>query len=383
MKSYNEEITAWLNSTYERLINKMSVECDRVGNKIPFIPQNGNYMDLMMPGGVHWWTNGFWPALLWQMYNATGEDKFRETASAVEYRMNEAFANPEKFDHDIGFLFHISAVANYRKTGNANSRVRGLKAAELLAGRYNTAGRFIRAWNDGGWGKTDVSGFMIIDCMMNIPLLYWATEETGDGRYAQIAKNHADTALKYIIRADGSSNHIANFNPATGEFLEAPGGQGYAPGSSWSRGQGWALYGFGLSYRHTGDKRYLETAKKCAHYCIANLAVSEWLPLVDFRAPAEPVVYDSTAGMLIAAGLLELASHVPEMEQPLYFDTAIKILRACEAKFCNWNKEEDGIVFGASMMYHNDQLAGSSIIYGDYFFAEAVLRLKGKNMFIW
>ena len=139
------------------------------------------------------------------------------------------------------------------------------------------------------------------------------------------------------MRPDGSCNHILIFDPATGEFVDNPAGQGYGRGSSWSRGQAWAVYGFTLSYLHTGDQTFLDTAKQCAQYVIANLAVGDWLPLVDYRAPAEPVKYDSTAGMITAAGLLELARHVGPYERPLYGKAALRILRACEKRFANWD----------------------------------------------
>ena len=151
----------------------------------------------------------------------------------------------------------------------------------------------------------------------------------------KIAVSHAKTAQQYIVRPDGSCNHIAAFDQETGEFLNSPGGQGFGVGSSWSRGQSWAVYGFALSYRHTGDKAFLDTAKQCAHYCIANMAVSDWLPVVDYRAPAEPVKYDSTAAMITVCGLLEIASHVDENEARFYTEAAYRILRACDEKFAN------------------------------------------------
>ena len=226
---------------------------------------------------------------------------------------------------------------------------------------------------------------MIIDCIMNIPLLYWAAKECNDPRFEHIAIAHAKTAQKYIVRPDGSCNHVLIFDSKTGEFLNNPGGQGYGQGSSWSRGQSWAVYGFALSYRHTGDESFLATAKQCAHYCISNLAVNDWVPLVDYRAPAEPVKYDSTAGMATAAGLLEIARHVGEYEKPLYTKAALNILKACEAKFCNWDPAQDSIVGGGTFFYHDPTGKDTNvpIIYGDYYFIEAVLKLLGKDLFIW
>ncbi len=380
----------WLEGIYQKLLVKMKAECGRVGTKIPYSPKDGRYSDMAeaFPGGIGFWTNGFWPGMLWQMYSATEDEIYKETAEGVEERLAGLLDTFESLDHDIGFLFLPSAVANYRETGNKDARRRGLHAANILAGRFNPVGKFIRAWNGSVGpvlGEKESSGGMIIDCMMNIPLLYWAAKETGDPRFHHVAVSHAKTAQQYIVREDGSCNHIVVFDPQTGEFLDNPGGQGFEQGSAWSRGQSWAVYGFSLSYRHTGDESFLNTAKRCAHYCISNLAVNGWLPLVDYRAPKEPLKYDSTAGMITACGLLELAEHVGEYEKNLYTTAALNILKACDAKFSNWDPEADSIVDGGTFFYHDPEGKNTEvpIIYADYYFIEALLRLKGEALFIW
>lgn len=379
------EDQAWVDSVYEKLVVKMKAEVERVGTSIPYMPRDGRYHDLDSMAGLSFWTNGFWPGMLWQMYNATGDEAYRTAAEGVEDRLKELVMSFEELDHDMGFLFLPSSVANYRMTGNKESRKTGLHVANLLAGRFNSAGNYIRAWNANPVLGGDNSGWMIIDCLMNIPLLYWASRELDDPRYYHIAVAHAKTAQKYIVRPDGSCNHIVVFNPETGEFVTNPGGQGFGQGSSWSRGQSWAVYGFTLSYKHTGDESFLTTAKQCAQYCISNMAVTDWLPLVDYRAPEEPVKYDTTAGMITAAGLLELANCVGEYEKRLYTQAALRIMKACEAKFCNWNPDEDSIVDGGTFFYHDatGENTHMPIIYADYYFIEAILKLKSKELFIW
>jgi unsaturated chondroitin disaccharide hydrolase len=368
----------WAEGIFEKLNAKLKAECLRMGDIIPYIPRNGRYEDLSTGSGIYWWTNGFWPGMLWQMYHATKDEAYRKTAEVIEKRLDKALEGWEGLHHDVGFMWLHSAVANYRLTGNKDSRRRGLHAANLLAGRYNPAGKFIRAWNG------DHTGWIIIDCMMNIPLLYWAGREQNDPRFTAIAVSHADTAMNRLVRPDGSCNHIAILDPETGECLETPGGQGFAPGSSWSRGQSWAVYGFALSYRHTGLRKYLDTAKKIAHYVTANFAHNDWLPQVDFRAPAEPVKLDSTAAMISACGLLEIASHVDDFEQPLYRNSAIKLLRAGEKNFANWDIETDGVIGKGTGSYHGGSADTEvPIIYGDYFFTEAIIRLLGKDFLIW
>ena len=383
----------WLEETWEKVRIKMTAECGRLGETIPFAPKSGRYFDVEnTPLGLGFWTNGFWPGMLWQMAHATGDERFKTAARGVERRLDAVLTSLDGVDHDAGFLFLLSAVADWRLTGNGESRRRGLHAANLLAGRYNPAGRFIRAWDDRKgenpqWLNADgsVCGWMIVDCMMNLPLLYWASEETGDPRYRHAARNHARTAQQRIVRPDGSCNHLVSLDPETGELLDAPGGQGYGPGSSWSRGQAWAVYGFALSYRHTGDREFLDTAKRCAHYCISCLAVNDWLPLVDYRSPKEPVKYDSDAGLITACGLLEIAEHVEKLEKDLYTDAALRILRACAERFCDWDPDTDGIVGGGTTYYHDPggRMSELPIIYGDYYLIEALLRLRGDAAFLW
>ncbi|MDR2542226.1 MAG: glycoside hydrolase family 88 protein [Treponema sp.] len=368
----------WAQEIFEKLKIKLMAECERNKNSIPYIPENGRYKDLEKPEGIFWWTNGFWPGMLWQMYNATKEELFRKTAENIEVRLDSALESYEGLHHDVGFMWLHTSTANYRLTGNKDSRRRSLHAANLLAGRYNPAGKFIRAWNK------DRTGWIIIDCMMNLPLLYWASKEIDDPRYRVIGMEHAYTSINHLLRADGSCNHIAVLSPLTGECQETPAGQGFASGSSWSRGQGWAMYGFALSYRHTGDHKFLDVAKRIAHYVIGNFAQNDWLPLVDFRSPAEPVKYDSTAAMISACGLLEITSHVGEYEKNLYTNAALKLLSTAEKNFADWNIETDGIIGKGTAAYHGKPHETQvPIIYGDYFFTEAILRILEKDFLIW
>ena len=173
------------------------------------------------------------------------------------------------------------------------------------------------------------------------------------------------------------------FDTETGEALERPAGQGYASGSSWSRGQAWAVYGMALAYKYTGNEEYLNRSKLAAHYFIANVALTDFVPVIDFRSPKEPYYNDSTAGVIAACGLLELMNYVDEAEKDFYFDAAIKILKATEAKCANWNEDEDGVIGLGSARYDRELDREKPIIYGDYYFLEAVLRLLDKDIFLW
>ena len=376
--SYNSIISEnaqWIDSVWQKLDEKLSRTALRSRNKIPYTTQNGVHDDRNTDKRITFWTNGFWGGLMWLMYAATGKEDYKITAKKAEEIMDGAFSYVHRLHHDVGFMWHIMSGASYRLTGDLESKNRNLLAAQLLMGRYNVDGGYLVAWN-----TEERKGWTIIDTMMNIPLLYWASREIKDDRFAMVARHHADTALRDHIRPDGSVVHIVSHNPAGPEVIETFGGQGYGVGSSWSRGTAWAVYGFALSYIHTGDEKYLDAAKKVAHYFIANAAGTQWLPLVDFRAPSEPVCYDSTASVITACGLIEIAKHVPENEQDLYLNAAIQLLKAAESAWCNWEENEDSILQNGALRYGTDP---EPIIYGDYYFTEAILKLKGSEFLPW
>lgn len=375
----NEETKQWAEQVFEKIDEKLQVEVKRLGDKIPYVPdeKTGLYQEDKGETDPVWWTNGFWAGMLWQMYHATENEIYKKAAESNEETLDKAFDIYTGLHHDVGFMWLHTAVANYRLTGNERSKARGLHAAHLLAGRYNPRGKFIRSWN------RDRAGWVIIDSMLNIPLLYWAEDTLGDPRFGYVAQDHADKVMQDIVRADGSVNHIGVFDPTNGDLLETPAGQGYESGSSWSRGQAWAIYGFALSYLHTGKKEYLEVAKKVSHYFISEVAKTNWVPLVDFRAPKEPVMWDTSAGMCAACGFLEIAKHVPDYEKELYTDAAVNILQATFEKHGIKELEKDGLIDHATGSYHDERWTEVPIIYSDYYFVEAILRLLDKDFLIW
>jgi len=369
----------WVAEILTKAENKISYTFDKIETLFPYTTKNGKYESSVFElpiDDICWWTNGFYPGIMWLMYLHTKDVKYKNKAIECEVALDAAFDDYYRLHHDVGFMWLTSAVANYRINKDENAGKRGLRAADMLAARYNMVAEYIRAW---GFGEV-AKGHAIIDCMMNIPLLYWASEQSGDPRYKYIAEHHANTTIKNHIRDDYSVNHIVIFDQDTGEIISKPKGQGYAEGSSWSRGQAWALYGFILSYIHTQNEKYLHVAKNVAHYFISNIC-DEYVAKCDFRSPAEPVIYDSTAGVIAACGLIEIAKAVSEYEKPLYLNTAMKILKATEQKFCNWDVSEQSILQMGTESY----AAGRHIpiLYGDYYFIEALMKLNGNNLLFW
>jgi len=371
----------WVGEVFSKILAKEKKVAERSRNKIPYSTKDGVFDDRGKTD-ICWWTNGFWGGMMWQLYYATKEPVYLENALRTESRLDENLMNRQGMDHDSGFKWMPTSVAHYRLTGDMASRNRALLAADNLAGRFNPVGKFIRAWNS--WdGNEDGSfaGRAIIDCMMNLPLLYWAGDELHDPKFYHIAKMHADTAIRYFIREDGSAKHIVEFNAETGEYLHSVGGQGYGHGSSWTRGQAWAVYGFILSYIHTKEERYLETSRKVADYFIENIPESKLIP-VDFRQPETPSYEDSTAAAIVSCGLLELARYVSENERSKYEDAALELLKTLAYKRCNWDENADNLLEKCTAAYH-DREHEFSIIYGDYYFIEAIWKLMGKELFIW
>lgn len=376
-KQIIEENKQFINSVLKKLDKKLSVTAEKSRYKLPFTTINGVHDD-RKEEDILWWTNGFWGGLMWLMYIATKKDCYKTTAIESEKILDGAFNRMQDWHHDVGFMWHILSGVNYRLTGNMDSKNRNLIAAMSLMSRYNVDGEFIRCWNVSGFSK-DVSGWSIIDCMMNIPILYWASEEIGDARFKKVAMRHADMTMKSHVREDGSVNHIVIHDtnkPNT--ILGVHKGQGYAEDSCWSRGASWALYGFTLSYIHTKEERYLDTAKKVAKYFIKETEKTNWLPRLDFCQPKDPLYYDSTSGAIASCGLIELAKITND---DYYLISALNILRSMEEKWCNWSVEEDSIL----QMGSNQYGAGVHvpIIYGDYFFTEAILKLKGEEFLPW
>lgn len=368
----------WIDTTWEKLDEKLSRTAVKSRYKIPYTTINGEHDDRSKGEDILWWTNGFWGGLMWQMYVGTGKECYKVTAEESENLLAGAFNYVDNLYHDVGFMWHITSGVNYRLTRNISSKNCNLITAMSLMSRYNVDGNYIRAWNG-----SETDGWTIIDCMMNINQLYWASEEIGDSRFTKIAMRHADMSIRDHVREDGSVNHIVVHDTEKADtVLEVKAGQGYSETSCWSRGAAWALYGFILSYIHTKAERYLETAKKVADYFIKETEKTAWLPRLDFCQPETPLYYDSTAGAIASCGLIELAKNIDnEVKKEKYLSAAINILKAMEKNWCDWTETEDSILQMGSERYTDG--IHMPIIYGDYFFTEAILKLKGTDFLAW
>ncbi len=358
----------------DKIYRKEAIVVKRNADKIPYTTEDGVFDDWSSPDKICWWTNGFWAGQLWLLYHAYKDESFKKAAEGIEKKLDANLMNYMGMDHDSGFKWLLTSGANFLETGSEEAKNRFMLAAGNLAGRLNLNSGLIRAWNDPRNG--DTAGWAIIDCMMNLPLLYRASEMTNDPRFKQIAMCHADHAIKAFVRENGSVNHIVTFDPESGKITGSKGGQGMKEGSSWTRGQSWALYGFTLSYRHTKKKEYLETAVKVADYVLSQIPKSGIIP-VDFLQPDTCDYEDSTAAAIFACGLIELG----EVDKK-YLDAAAMLLKTLTEKRCCFDEKKDHFLEKCSAAY-NDNKHNFTIIYGDYYYTEALLKLAKKDLFLW
>ena len=350
-----------------------SLESAAAAGIIPYKSEQGHWITSPFDGNS-WWTGGFWPGLMWQLWVRSGDEAFRTEARRVTSLLTDEFRTFTWLNHDVGFMYLLSAGADHKLNGNEQAGVDTLHAAALLMNRFNPKG-FIRAWNG-----PEQKGFVIIDCMMNLSLLYRASRETGDPRFAAVANIHAETTLREFIRENGSVSHIIEFDPETGARVREHAGQGCALGSSWSRGQAWGLYGFTLAYLNTGKDCYLQTAEKIAAWFIANIR-PDGLTDCDFMQPPEEERIDNIAGAIAACGLLELEKITGK---PEHRTAAEKLVDGLLDHCCDWSAETPGILTKCTASYHDDGAGRhTNIVYGDYFLVEALAKLTGTDPMLW
>lgn len=326
------------------------------------------------------WTNGFWTGELWLAYERTGKAVFRDAAlRQVRSFLRRIETGDHTDTHDLGFLYSPSCVAAAKLCGDETGRKAALMAAEKLASRFHEKGQFIQAWGD---LSNKANYRLIIDCLLNLPLLYWASEETGNPRYAAIARAHVETTLKVIIRPDHSTYHTFYFDPETGAPLRGVTHQGYSADSAWARGQSWGVYGLALSYRYTRNLAYITLFEQVADYFLEHLP-ADLIPYWDFiftDGSTEP--RDSSAAAIAACGMLEMARYLPPDKAAYYKGAAERLTKAlittCAATdpaVCNGQLLHG--VYGRKTPCNDclDHGVDACNLWGDYYYVELLTRL--------
>lgn len=351
--------------------HQMQRTADAVRDPLRF-PVSAPADSIWKTAGMYDWRSGFFAGCLWYAYEFSGDNKMRDMAM----KWTESLEPVKDYtdNHDVGFMMFCSYGNGYRLTGNTAYKQVLLQSARSLAKRYNPTVGMIQSWNSNERWKYPV----IMDNMMNLELLFWAARNGGDPALRTIAETHAMNTLKNHIRPDGSTFHVVDFDPKTGAVRARNTHQGYADDSAWSRGQAWGLYGFTMTYRETRNPVFLEAAGKIADYFIAHLP-DDSVPYWDFQAPGIPnEPRDTSAAAVAASGLLELATLVPDKNTgERYHRTAIAILTSlCSRKYLTDDARSFAILRHATGSKPHGMEVDFSLIYGDYYFMEALLRYE-------
>ncbi len=325
------------------------------------------------------WTSGFFPGSLWQCYRFTGDEKLLAEAKKYTDRL-EGIQYYCKGTHDLGFMVFCSFGQQMQTLHDRHSEEVIVEAAKSLISRCDPRIGVIRSWDFGEWNYP-----VIIDNMMNLEMLFWASKHTGDPVYRDVAVRHADITMKNHYRDDASSFHVVSYNDdgtveSQGTF------QGYSDSSAWARGQAWGLYGYTMCYRETGDAKYLKHAERIADFIMHHPNTpADRIPYWDYNAPDIPdAPRDASAAAVVSSALFELSTMVPEAEGKKYFDYAETLLMNLSSDAYLAKKGTNG---GFILMHSVGHLPADSEIdtplnYADYYYLEAIgryLSLRGLD----
>lgn len=362
-----------IDKAIEQAVDKVKHNIIKLGETFPTSSTvNGNYSSSK---NVEW-TPGFWTGMLWLCYENTGDEEFKYLAEKNVLSFKKRI--DDKIDvnnHDLGFMYIPSCVAAYKLTGNKIAKQAALKAADQLANRYNPLGHFIQAW--GNKGASD-NYRLIVDALMNIPLLQWATKITGNTKYSEIANNHFKTTLRYAVRSNGSAYHTFFFDTKTGVPVGGKTRQGYSDDSSWARGQAWLIYGIALNYRYLKTREVTTNYEAVTNYFLNRLPedyVTYWdLIFSDGSYQAK----DSSSAAIAVCGMNEMSHLKPDLKENPIYENAQKIILKSLIK--NYTKQESQgiipLINHGVYSWHSGHGVDEGTIWGDYFYLEALTRLK-------
>jgi unsaturated chondroitin disaccharide hydrolase len=348
-------------------------------NALAVIPNDGKSLPRSIPAqGKDWnyvdykdWTSGFWPGQLWFVYESTHDKRILAAAEKyTDYLL--PLASTKAADHDLGFQVFNSFGNAYQLTGKKEYKEVVLRAADTLATLFNPKVGTMQSWPHANYGGHNT----IIDNMMNLELLFWASKHGGNKKLYDIAVKHAETTMKNHFRPDFTSYHVVVYNPETGEKIKGVTAQGYADESMWARGQAWAIYGFTMVYRETGDRKFRDFAHKLARVYLDRLPADQ-IPYWDFNAPDIPnAPRDASAAAITASALLELATFTGDRKlKREYEEKAMKMITELTAHYQSRYQNN-------ALLLHSTghKPAGSeidcSIIYADYYYLECLTRLE-------
>lgn len=341
----------------------------------------------MMPRNIadsasHWycskvtkdeWCAGFWPGILWYDYEYTNDPAIRQEAEKFTASLEYLTYEPA-YDHDLGFLMFCSYGNGYRLTRNESYRQAILRSAEALSALFNPKVGTMLSWprNVAMFGGHNT----IMDNMINLEMLFWAAKNGGDKKLYDMAVSHADTTMKYHFRPGYTSYHVAVYDTLTGEFVKGVTHQGYDDNSMWARGQAWAIYGYTVVYRETKEPRFLDFVQKVADVYLEHLP-DDYVPYWDFNDPAIPYApRDASAACVVASALLELSGYVSPEKGQEYKKAAVCMLESLSSDKYRSGKSKPAFLLHSTGNYPSHSEIDAAIIYADYYYIEALMRLK-------
>lgn len=319
------------------------------------------------------WCSGFWSGILWMDYGYSHDSIVGQAAEGYTAALRSCVYRPV-YDHDLGFITFCSFGKGYEQNHNATYRQTLLDAADSLATLFRSLVGTILSWprNVKMFGGHNT----IMDNMMNLDLLFWASRHGGNPLLYDIAVTHAKTTMKHHFRPDGGCYHVAVYNTLTGDFIKGVTHQGYADNSTWTRGQGWAVYGYTMVYRYTHEKVFLDFAQKVANYYLSRLPEGDLIPKWDFDDPDPKASKDASAACVVADALLELQQYVGGQQGQQYREKAVEMLRQLSSPEYFSGKHNDAFLLHSTGHHPAGSEIDASIVYADYYYLEALLRLR-------
>lgn len=326
-------------------------------------------------GGNRGWTTGFWPGMQWLAWQLTGERRFRDAALASAADFGRRVAGGQDLEtHDLGFLYTLSCIPAWEQLGDEAARDAALRAAGHLMGRFLPAAGIIQAWGD--LADPAQRGRTIIDSLMNLPLLTWAGQQTGDPRYADAVRRHTGQLREHMLRADDSTFHTYYWDAETGQPRFGATEQGAHDDSCWARGQAWGIYGFALNYRATGDPALAEASRRCAGYFLGHLP-ADLVPCWDLAYPGDSgALRDSSAAAIAVCGLLELSGLDRDADRATHYRQAADDI--LDSLIAGYTPDPAGASDALLLRGVYDMPKGIGVdegtLWGDYFYLEALAR---------
>jgi len=322
-----------------------------------------------------WWTSGFFPGTLWYLYEMTNDSLLAKYAK--EYTSCIEKEKYNKGNHDVGFMLYCSFGNGYRLTGDQKYKQVLLKGSESLSTRFKDKTGVIRSWD---FNKKEWQYPVIIDNMMNLELLEWASKNSDNKKYDDIARSHADVTMKNHFRDDYSCWHVVSYDTISGKPHKKQTRQGFSDSSTWARGEAWALYGFTMMYRETREMRYLEQAKHVANFILTHPRMpKDGIPYWDFDAPDIPNAYrDASAAAVMASAFIELSTFVEDKQARRYLKMAERQLKTLSSPEYLAEPGTNGnfiLKHSVGSLPENSEV-DVPLTYADYYYIEAIVRLK-------